>query len=145
MQEILLIIYLVVAIALIGIILIQQGKGAVMGASFGAGGANTVFGASGAGNVLTKTTTVLAILFFAIALAISYVNSQPQEVVDEVLDVVPAKQENAPAAKVTGDQLEGEEAPLSSGQVEGETPPVKQPAAAEETAPKPKQKKEGDN
>ena len=86
MQESLLIIYLVVAIALIGIILLQQGKGAEMGASFGAGGANTVFGAAGSGNVLTKTTTILAILFFAIALSISYMNSEPAVVADDVLD-----------------------------------------------------------
>ena len=64
MQEIILVIYLIVSIALVGVILLQQGKGAEMGASFGAGGANTVFGASGSGNVLTKTTTILAILFF---------------------------------------------------------------------------------
>ncbi|MGX5172816.1 preprotein translocase subunit SecG [Aliikangiella sp. IMCC44653] len=86
-MEIILIIYLVVSIALIGIILLQQGKGAEMGASFGAGGANTVFGAAGSGNALTKTTTILAILFFATALAISYLNAEPEIIVDEVLDV----------------------------------------------------------
>jgi len=90
MQETILIVYLVVAIALVGIILIQQGKGAEMGASFGAGGANTVFGAAGSGNALTKTTTILAILFFAIALSISYLNSTPEVVVDEVFDEAPA-------------------------------------------------------
>ncbi len=90
MQETILIIYLVVAIALVGIILIQQGKGAEMGASFGAGGANTVFGAGGSGNALTKATTILAILFFAIALSISYLNSTPTKVVDAVFDEAPA-------------------------------------------------------
>jgi preprotein translocase subunit SecG len=90
MQETILIIYLVVAIALVGIILIQQGKGAEMGASFGAGGANTVFGAAGSGNALTKATTILAILFFGIALSISYLNSTPIKVVDAVFDEAPA-------------------------------------------------------
>lgn len=84
MDQTILIVYLVVAIALVGIILIQQGKGAEMGASFGAGGANTVFGAAGSGNALTKATTILAIVFFATAMAISYVNSSPEEVVDEL-------------------------------------------------------------
>ena len=90
MQETILIVYLVVAIVLVGIILLQQGKGAEMGASFGAGGANTVFGAAGSGNALTKATTILAILFFAIALGISYLNSTPSVIVDEIYDDVPA-------------------------------------------------------
>ncbi len=118
MQETILIIYLVVSIALIGIILLQQGKGAEMGASFGAGGANTVFGAAGSGNVLTKSTTVLAILFFAIALSISYLNSEPSVVTDSVLDeetaienstVAPSLDTELPAAE---DSLESQVAPL---------------------------------
>ncbi|MFT6732047.1 MAG: preprotein translocase subunit SecG [Polaribacter sp.] len=92
MEESILIVYLVVAIALVGIILLQKGKGAEMGASFGAGGANTVFGAAGSGNALTKTTTVLAIIFFATALSISYLNSSPEVSVDELfLDEKPVE------------------------------------------------------
>ena len=68
MYQVLLIIYPIIAIALIAFILVQQGKGADMGASFGAGASGTVFGASGAGNFLTRTTTILAIIFFAISL-----------------------------------------------------------------------------
>ncbi|MHC9511614.1 preprotein translocase subunit SecG [Kangiella sp. M94] len=70
MELFLMISLLVVALLLVGIILIQQGKGAEIGASFGAGASNTLFGAPGAGNFLTKSTTVLAILFFALALTI---------------------------------------------------------------------------
>ena len=70
MYEILLVVYLVIAIALIGFILLQKSKGAGMGASFGAGASGTVFGSSGSGNFLTKTTTFLAIGFFAVALAL---------------------------------------------------------------------------
>jgi len=92
MEESILIVYLVVAIALVGIILLQKGKGAEMGASFGAGGANTVFGAAGSGNALTKTTTILAIIFFATALSISYLNSSPEITVDELfLDEKPVE------------------------------------------------------
>jgi preprotein translocase subunit SecG len=64
--EILVIVYLIVAVMLIGFVLIQQGKGAGMGASFGSGGSNTVFGSTGSGNFLTRTTAVLATLFFVI-------------------------------------------------------------------------------
>ncbi len=69
MTTILLVIYLLAAAGLIGLVLIQQGKGADMGASFGAGASNTVFGASGSGNFLTRMTAICAIVFFAVALA----------------------------------------------------------------------------
>lgn len=69
------VVYLVVALGLIGFILVQQGKGAGMGASFGAGASGTVFGAGGSGNFLTKTTTILAIVFFGVALALGNITS----------------------------------------------------------------------
>ncbi len=70
MYEVLMVVYLLVAIGLVGLILIQQGKGADMGASFGAGASATLFGSSGAGNFLTRSTAVLAISFFALSLTI---------------------------------------------------------------------------
>ncbi|WP_375057752.1 preprotein translocase subunit SecG [Zobellella sp. DQSA1] len=70
MYEILLVVYLLIALALIGLVLIQQGKGADMGASFGAGASNTVFGSSGSGNFLTKATTLLAASFFVVSLVL---------------------------------------------------------------------------
>ncbi|QLE86380.1 MULTISPECIES: preprotein translocase subunit SecG [Shewanella] len=70
MYEILMVIYLLVAIGLVGLILIQQGKGADMGASFGAGASATLFGSSGSGNFLTRSTAILAIAFFALSLTI---------------------------------------------------------------------------
>lgn len=70
MYEVLMVVYLVVAIGLVGLILIQQGKGADMGASFGAGASATLFGSSGAGNFLTRSTAVLAVGFFALSLII---------------------------------------------------------------------------
>ncbi len=68
MYEILIVVYLIVALALIGLVLIQQGKGSDMGASFGAGASATLFGSNGSGNFLTKTTTILASLFFLISI-----------------------------------------------------------------------------
>ena len=64
MFSVLLVIYLLAALGVIGLVLIQQGKGADMGASFGAGASNTVFGASGSGNFLTRTTAILATTYF---------------------------------------------------------------------------------
>lgn len=70
MYELLLVVYLIVSIILIGFVLIQQGKGAGMGASFGSGASNTVFGASGSGNFMTRTTAILAISFFVLSLVL---------------------------------------------------------------------------
>lgn len=81
--EILLVLDLVVALMLIGLVLIQQGKGADMGASFGGGGSNTVFGSSGSGNFLTRSTAVLATLFFIINLALGSMSTNVEKSVDE--------------------------------------------------------------
>ncbi|MCP3674318.1 MAG: preprotein translocase subunit SecG [Gammaproteobacteria bacterium] len=83
MYEILMVGYLVVAVALVGFILVQQGKGAGMGASFGSGASGTVFGAGGSGNFLTKTTTILAIVFFGVALALGNLTTDKTTAPDE--------------------------------------------------------------
>lgn len=82
MYEILLVVYLLVAMAVIGLVLVQQGKGASMGASFGAGASNTVFGSSGSGNFMTRATAILATIFFVISLvlgAMSHNRNKPAE------------------------------------------------------------------
>lgn len=76
MQTTLLIIHVFMALGLIGIILIQQGKGADAGAAFGSGGSSTMFGARGAASFLTRTTAILAILFFTNSLALAYLSSK---------------------------------------------------------------------
>ncbi|KOC91327.1 MULTISPECIES: preprotein translocase subunit SecG [Winslowiella] len=75
MYEALLVIFLIVALGLVGLIMLQQGKGADMGASFGAGASGTLFGSSGSGNFMTRMTAVLATLFFIISLVLGNLNS----------------------------------------------------------------------
>lgn len=70
MYEALLVIFLLTAIGLVALIMLQQGKGADMGASFGAGASATLFGSSGSGNFMTRMTAVLATLFFIISLVL---------------------------------------------------------------------------
>jgi preprotein translocase subunit SecG len=92
--EILVIVYLIVAVMLIGFVLIQQGKGAGMGASFGSGGSNTVFGSTGSGNFLTRTTAVLATLFFVISLILGNQTADKEKAVDEWQNLdVPASEQ----------------------------------------------------
>ena len=87
MYEVLLVVYLLVALALVGLVLVQHGKGASMGASFGAGASNTVFGSSGSGNFLTKSTAILAILFFVISLLLGAMTNNRNKPADKWSDL----------------------------------------------------------
>ena len=70
---------MITALVMIGLILVQHGKGADMGAAFGSGGSGSLFGASGSANFLSRTTAVLAALFFACTLMLAYFgNARPQ-------------------------------------------------------------------
>lgn len=71
METLVLVIHILVALSMIGLILIQQGKGAEAGASFGGGGAATVFGATGGANFLTRTTAVLVAIFFITSITLA--------------------------------------------------------------------------
>ncbi len=101
--NVLTIVYLVVAIFLVGFILMQQGKGADAGASFGAGAAGTVFGSAGSANFLSRTTAILATVFFGISLVIGNLNSHNVAATSQFEDLsqveqkqeVPAKTENS--------------------------------------------------
>ncbi|MCE9686387.1 MULTISPECIES: preprotein translocase subunit SecG [Shewanella] len=99
MYEVLIVIYLLVALGLIGLILIQQGKGADMGASFGAGASGTLFGSSGSGNFLTRSTAVLAIAFFVLSLVIGNLSANHTKQEDQWKDLGSAEQvsDQAPA------------------------------------------------
>jgi preprotein translocase subunit SecG len=77
MNTLLLIIHILVCLSLIGIVLIQGGKGAEVGAAFGAGASNTIFGASGGQSFLGKLTTGAAIIFMLTSLALAIFWGQP--------------------------------------------------------------------
>ena len=110
-------IHIIVAIAISGLILIQHGKGADAGASFGAGAAGTVFGASGSANFLTRATAVLAGVFFITSLALA--SNARKEAADQLrLDIpaAPTAPAGAPTAPATGSTTPAAPAPTSSGQ-----------------------------
>jgi preprotein translocase subunit SecG len=91
---------LVSAIAMIGLVLIQHGKGADMGASFGGGASGSLFGATGSANFLSRSTAVCAALFFVCTLALAYFsNARGTNVGSSVLDqAAPALAASAPVA-----------------------------------------------
>ncbi|MEA3274782.1 MAG: preprotein translocase subunit SecG [Pseudomonadota bacterium] len=79
MQTILTVSHLFLALGLVGLVLMQHGKGADAGAAFGSGASATVFGARGSGSFLSRTTALLAALFFATSMALAYFAAQVGE------------------------------------------------------------------
>ncbi|KTD11544.1 protein-export membrane protein secG (preprotein translocase subunit) [Legionella gratiana] len=75
MYQLILMIHVIVAVVLIGLVLIQHGKGADIGAAFGSGASNTLFGSQGTGSFLFKLTGALALIFFVTSLLLSYLVS----------------------------------------------------------------------
>jgi len=105
-ESAIIIVHVVMAIGIIGLVLIQQGKGADAGASFGGGASQTVFGASGSGNFLTKTTGMLAVAFFVTSFALAVIAKNKAEEVSTIgLPTVAAPTEtvDTPAPAPTGD------------------------------------------
>ena len=79
MQQILLIVQILICVALVALVLLQQGRGADAGASFGGGSSGSLFGSRGPASFLSKITAGLAALFFANSLALAYISSQSIE------------------------------------------------------------------
>src|SRR5690554_3629065 len=82
MQNIILMVHVLTALAIIGLILLQQGKGAVAGASFGGGASQTVFGSQGSSGFFTRATAILAVLFFATSFGLAIIAKQEVRVDD---------------------------------------------------------------
>lgn len=85
------------ALAMIGLILIQHGKGADMGAAFGSGTSGSLFGASGSANFLSRSTGVLATVFFVATLALAYLGNARPVSTGSVLESAPVPAVAAPA------------------------------------------------
>jgi preprotein translocase subunit SecG len=79
MEKMILVVHVLTALSIIGLILVQQGKGAEAGASFGAGASQTVFGGEGSGNFFTRATAVLATLFFITSFGLAVVAKNNSE------------------------------------------------------------------
>ena len=98
LHNILLFVLLLVALGVIGLVLIQQGKGADAGAAFGGGASSTVFGSQGSGSFLTRATGVLATIFFITSLSLAYLSTQKVKATS-VVDTVIEQKVDVPAAE----------------------------------------------
>jgi len=93
---------IIAALVMIGLVLIQHGKGADMGASFGSGASGSLFGATGSANFLSRSTAVCAAVFFVCTLALAYTsNDRPREATTSILDR-PASAASAPVPTPSG-------------------------------------------
>ncbi len=108
----LLAVQMLTALSMIGLILIQHGKGADMGAAFGSGSSGSLFGASGSANFLSRTTAVLAAVFFAATLLLAYFGNLRAPEGGSVLDrAAPTVPTPAPAASGAAAQIPGTAVP----------------------------------
>ena len=124
-ETLILVVHVLASLAIIGLILIQQGKGAEMGSGFGSGSSNTVFGSGGAGNFLTKTTTTIAVAFFITSFGLAYFAKQKSESVRTL--GIPAVVQQAETAELPALNIDAEG-------VESELPVVEESAAESTTS-----------
>jgi preprotein translocase subunit SecG len=95
----LIVLHVLIALAIIGLVLLQHGKGADMGSGFGGGASGSLFGATGSANFLSRTTAVLAAVFFASSLGLAYLATTKPREAGSVVDRAPAAQPKAEAPK----------------------------------------------
>ena len=107
LMTLILVVQMLSALGMIGLVLVQHGKGADMGAAFGSGSSGSLFGASGGANFLSRTTALLAAVFFVCTLLLAYFgNARPQSsgsVLENAPVTAPAPAaDNSPAAQIPG-------------------------------------------
>lgn len=103
LHTIIVVVQVVSALTIVGLVLLQHGKGADMGASFGSGASGSLFGATGSSNFLSKFTGIAAAIFFAATLGLAFISNKPAEVSGGVMEnlpvsAVPGAEATAPAA-----------------------------------------------
>jgi len=99
MEKAILVVHLLIAFAIIGMILLQQGKGADAGASFGAGASQTLFGSGGTWNFFSKTTAILATLFFATSFGLAIIAKNTAGIDEEVLPAIELLEAQVPVVQ----------------------------------------------
>jgi preprotein translocase subunit SecG len=116
MQTLLVVVHLFVAIGLVGLVLIQHGKGADAGAAFGSGASSTVFGSRGSGSFLSRATAILAALFFITSLALAWMAMQSADI-PEIATEEAAPEAEAPVSEIPEVVVPGDEASEADDEV----------------------------
>ncbi|MCF8149714.1 MAG: preprotein translocase subunit SecG [Burkholderiaceae bacterium] len=103
LHTVILTVHVIATLSIIGVVLLQHGKGADMGAAFGSGASGSLFGATGSSNFLSHLTAVLAVVFFLTSLGLSYIATSAPRTSGSVMDSVPAQ--TAPAVPAQRPEL----------------------------------------
>jgi preprotein translocase subunit SecG len=114
MEIVILVLHVVAALGIVGLVLLQHGKGADVGAAFGSGSAGSVFGSAGSANFLSRATAILALVFFLTSLGLTYFSSRKSDTRGVMAD-----------HPVTTQKVPGQ----IPGQTPGQAAPVPAPAA----------------
>jgi len=124
LETVVLVVHVLVSVGLVGIVLLQQGKGADAGASFGGGASQTVFGSQGSGNFMTKSTSLLAFVFFATSFSLAVFAKQQSELtVDQGIAVPVVKESTQENVNDSGASDVSSEAPQLETQEDGSVAP----------------------
>jgi preprotein translocase subunit SecG len=118
MENLVLLAHLIIALVIIGLILLQQGKGAEVGASFGAGASQTLFGATGSGNFFAKMTALFAAAFFATSFGLAVIAKKQSSIDDGA--IIPALDASVPAEESAPAMVEDDGMPQISVDVGAE-------------------------
>jgi preprotein translocase subunit SecG len=124
--------HVLVALAIIGLVLLQHGKGADVGSGFGGGASGSLFGATGSANFLSRTTAILATVFFLTSLGLAYLANVTPRTSGGVLDA--AKKEQAAPGKPAADAVPGKE--VSKDATTKPAPDAPKPAPKASDVPK---------
>ena len=125
MEILILVLHVIAALGIIGLVLLQHGKGADVGAAFGSGSAGSVFGSAGSANFLSRATAILAVVFFLTSMGLTYVLSRKSGN-EGVMSGAPVPQQTAPAQTLPG---------RIPGQTPGQPVAPAKPAAPTPVAP----------
>ncbi|MDR1311232.1 MAG: preprotein translocase subunit SecG [Burkholderiaceae bacterium] len=115
--KIIIVVQVISALAIIGLVLLQHGKGADMGAAFGAGASGSLFGATGSSNFLSRSTAVAALVFFSATMVMAYMgNVRPakEQSLTDQLESVASSQKKAPPKTEKPAATAGEEAGMTA-------------------------------
>ncbi len=118
MSTIIVIVQVVSALAIIGLVLVQHGKGADMGAAFGSGSSGSLFGASGSSNFLSRSTAIAAVIFFAATLALAMIGNRGASTAGAgVMENLPVAAEKAKASAASAPKAD---APVPASPTSGQ-------------------------
>ena len=123
METLILVIHVLAALAIVGLVLLQHGKGADVGAAFGSGASGSLFGSAGSSNFLSRTTAIVAVVFFLTSLGLTYLSGRKTERTG-VMATPPAQEQSLPG-----------QIPPTAGQAAPATPPA-EPGSKAQDVPK---------